>query len=53
MSLCACCKRLGDLGLDVASREQQTPAGLGAFQKAEIEMWWPVIRAANIGPQAN
>ena len=42
-------KRLGDLGLDVASREQQTPAGLAAFNKAEIDKWWPIIKSANIG----
>ncbi len=35
-------------GLDVASREQQTPAGLAAFHKAEIEKWWPIIKAAGI-----
>ena len=29
-------------------REQQTPEGLAAFQKAEIEKWWPIIKAANI-----
>ena len=40
--------RFSDLGLDIASREQQTPEGLAAFQKAEIEKWWPVIRAAGI-----
>jgi tripartite-type tricarboxylate transporter receptor subunit TctC len=41
-------KRLADLGLDIASREQQTPEGLAAYHKAEIEKWWPVIKAANI-----
>jgi tripartite-type tricarboxylate transporter receptor subunit TctC len=40
--------RFADLGLDVASREQQTPQGLAAFHKAEIEKWWPIIKAANI-----
>jgi tripartite-type tricarboxylate transporter receptor subunit TctC len=40
--------RFAELGLDVASREQQTPEGLAAFHKAEIEKWWPVIKAANI-----
>ncbi len=40
--------RLSDLGLDLASREQQTPEGLAAFQKAEIDKWWPIIKAANI-----
>jgi tripartite-type tricarboxylate transporter receptor subunit TctC len=49
----AIAKRYAELGLDVASREQQTPEGLAAFQKAEIEKWWPIIKAANIGPQAN
>jgi tripartite-type tricarboxylate transporter receptor subunit TctC len=40
--------RFSDLGLDIASREQQTPQGLAAFHKAEIEKWWPVIKAAGI-----
>jgi tripartite-type tricarboxylate transporter receptor subunit TctC len=45
-------KRFSDLGLDVAPREQQTPEGLAAFQKAEIEKWWPIIKSAGIGAQA-
>ena len=45
-------KRFTELGLDVASRAQQTPEGLAAFQKAEIEKWWPIIKAAGIGVQA-
>jgi tripartite-type tricarboxylate transporter receptor subunit TctC len=40
--------RLADLGLDVASRELQTPEGLAAFHKAEIEKWWPIMKAAGI-----
>jgi tripartite-type tricarboxylate transporter receptor subunit TctC len=40
--------RFADLGLDIASREQQAPEGLAAFQKAEIEKWWPLIKAAGI-----
>jgi tripartite-type tricarboxylate transporter receptor subunit TctC len=43
--------RLAELGLDVASPEQQTPEGLAAFHKAEIEKWWPIIKAANIKPE--
>jgi hypothetical protein len=31
--------------------EQQTPEGFAAFQKAEIEKWWPIIRAAGIKAQ--
>jgi tripartite-type tricarboxylate transporter receptor subunit TctC len=38
--------RFTQLGLDVASREQQTPAGLAAFHKTEIDKWWPIIKAA-------
>jgi tripartite-type tricarboxylate transporter receptor subunit TctC len=40
--------RFAELGLDVAPREQQTPAGLAAYNKAEIEKWWPIIKAAGI-----
>jgi tripartite-type tricarboxylate transporter receptor subunit TctC len=40
--------RLADLGQSVAPRDQQTPESLGAYQKAEIEKWWPIIKAANI-----
>ena len=40
--------RFTDLGLDIAAREQQTPEGLAAFHKAEIEKWWPIIKAAGI-----
>ena len=40
--------RFSDLGLDVASREQQTPEGLAAFHKAEIEKWWPIIKTAGV-----
>ncbi len=45
-------KRFSDLGLDIAPREQQTPEGLAAFQKAEIAKWWPIIKSAGIGAQA-
>src|ERR1700675_2721389 len=45
-------KRFSELGLDVAPREQQTPEGLAALQKAEIAKWWPIIKEAGIGAQA-
>jgi tripartite-type tricarboxylate transporter receptor subunit TctC len=41
-------KRLGDLGLDIPPRDQQTPEALEALHKSEIEKWWPIIKAANI-----
>jgi len=40
--------RFSDLGLDIASRDLQTPEGLAAFHKSEIDKWWPVIKAAGI-----
>jgi tripartite-type tricarboxylate transporter receptor subunit TctC len=40
--------RFTELGLDVATKEQQTREGLAAFQKAEIDKWWPIIKSANI-----
>ena len=39
---------LADQGMEIFPREQQTPIALGAFQNAEIERWWPIIKAANI-----
>src|SRR6478736_5709739 len=45
-------KRFTELGLDVAPRAQQTPEGLAAFQKVEIDKWWPIIKSAGIGAQA-
>ena len=44
-------QRLADVGLEIPPREQQTPQALGAYQKAEIEKWWPIIKAANIKPE--
>jgi tripartite-type tricarboxylate transporter receptor subunit TctC len=40
--------RFGDLSLGVAPLDQRTPEALGALQKADIEKWWPIIKAAGI-----
>ena len=41
-------KRMEEAGLDIPSRDKQSPEGLGAFQRAEVNKWWPMIKAANI-----
>jgi tripartite-type tricarboxylate transporter receptor subunit TctC len=41
-------QRFADLGQEIPPREQQTPEGLLAHHKAEIEKWWPMIKAAGI-----
>jgi tripartite-type tricarboxylate transporter receptor subunit TctC len=43
--------RLADLGVEIFPREQQTPEALAALQQADIEKWWPIIKAANIKPE--
>jgi tripartite-type tricarboxylate transporter receptor subunit TctC len=43
--------RLATMHQDIPPREQQTPAGLAAYQKSEIEKWWPIIKAAGIKAQ--
>ena len=37
--------RLAEMGEEIPPREQQTPEALGALQRAEIEKWWPIIKA--------
>ena len=41
-------QRLETLGQVIFPREQQNPAALLAYHKAETEKWWPVIKAAGI-----
>jgi tripartite-type tricarboxylate transporter receptor subunit TctC len=40
--------RLADLGQETFPSDRQTPEALRTFQKAEIEKWWPIIKAAGI-----
>ena len=44
-------RRLADLGQEAAAVDQQTPAALAAFQKSEIEKWWPIVKAINLQPK--
>ncbi len=48
LALPAARSRIADLGMEIFSSDQRTPGALRAFQKAEIEKWWPIIKAANI-----
>jgi tripartite-type tricarboxylate transporter receptor subunit TctC len=41
-------QRLADIGQEIYPREQQTPEAAAAYQKAEAEKWWPIIKAANL-----
>ena len=44
-------QKLVDLGHEIAAPEQQTSAGLYAVHKADVDRWWPIIKAADIKPQ--
>jgi len=44
-------KRVSDLGQSIPPRDQLTPQALAAHHKAEVDKWWPVIKAANIKVQ--
>src|ERR1700722_5026383 len=41
-------EKLAALGQDIPPADQLTPQALGAFQKAEIEKWWPIVKEAGI-----
>jgi tripartite-type tricarboxylate transporter receptor subunit TctC len=41
-------KKFEELGLQMPAKDKLSPEALGAWQKAEIEKWWPMIKAANV-----
>jgi tripartite-type tricarboxylate transporter receptor subunit TctC len=43
--------RLFAIGQELFARDQTGPEALRAFQLAEIDRWWPIIKAANIKPE--
>jgi tripartite-type tricarboxylate transporter receptor subunit TctC len=44
-------QRLAGLGQEIPPAERRSPDALAGFHKAEIEKWWPIIKAANIRAQ--
>ena len=44
-------KRLAAAGHDVFPRSQQTPGALAEYHKAEIDRWWPIVRATGLRAQ--
>ena len=40
--------RIENLGQVIFPPDQQNPAALAAYHKAELDKWWPIIKAANI-----
>jgi tripartite-type tricarboxylate transporter receptor subunit TctC len=41
-------KRFADVGQGIWPRDKQTSEALAAHHKAEIDKWWPIIKAAGI-----
>jgi tripartite-type tricarboxylate transporter receptor subunit TctC len=41
-------KRFVELGQDIPQSDQQTPAALATLQQAEIQKWWPIVKAADV-----
>jgi tripartite-type tricarboxylate transporter receptor subunit TctC len=41
-------KKFTEQSYELTPRDEQTPEYLAKFQKAEIDRWWPVIKAAGI-----
>jgi tripartite-type tricarboxylate transporter receptor subunit TctC len=44
-------RRFADIVQEIPPRDQQTPEALAALQRAEIDKWWPMIKAAGIRPE--
>jgi tripartite-type tricarboxylate transporter receptor subunit TctC len=44
----AVAKRIADLGMTIPAGRERTPQALANYHKAEVDKWWPIIKAANI-----
>ena len=42
---------MADLSQDIFPPDQQSPEALQKFQQAEMDKWWPIIKAAGIKAQ--
>lgn len=43
--------KLANLGQSVFPRDRQTPEALAAYQKAQIDRWWPMIKEIGVKPK--
>jgi tripartite-type tricarboxylate transporter receptor subunit TctC len=41
-------QRFAELGIQITPLDQQSPEALRAFQKAEMDRWWPIIKASGL-----
>ena len=41
-------KRIADLGMNLPAADIKTPAAFAAFHKAEVEKWYPIVKAAGV-----
>jgi len=41
-------RRFVELGIEISPSDQQSPEALRAFQKAESERWWPIIKSFSV-----
>ena len=46
-------QQFAKIGHEIPRREEQTPQALYAHHKADVDKWWPIIRAANIKMEGN
>jgi tripartite-type tricarboxylate transporter receptor subunit TctC len=44
-------QRFKEQGQEIPPRDEQSPEALAAYHKAEIEKWWPMIKAAGVKPE--
>jgi tripartite-type tricarboxylate transporter receptor subunit TctC len=43
--------RIAELGMDLPPPELNTPTAFAAYHKAEVEKWFPIVKAAGVKPE--